>query len=71
MNFSPLKGLVYDVQKHNALMDYLDVLINMESSRLEGIVESHLIYRSQGKISALREMKNLRKNVIAAEGVNG
>jgi hypothetical protein len=71
MNFSPLKGLVYDVQKHNALMDYLDVLINMESSRLEGIVEPHLIYRSQGKISALREMKNLRKNVIAAEGVNG
>jgi hypothetical protein len=71
MNFSPLKGLVYDVQKHNALMDYLDVLINMESSRLEGIVEPHLIYRSQGKISALREMKNLRKNVIAAGGVNG
>ncbi len=71
MNFSPLKGLVYDVQKHNALMDYLDVLITMESSRLEGIIEPHLIYRSQGKISALRDLKNLRKNVIASEGVNG
>jgi len=67
MNLSPLKPLVYDAQKYNALMDYLNGRIEKEMRVLEDLTDPVHIYKSQGKIKAYRMLQNLRNEVIAAE----
>ena len=69
MNLSPLKPLVYDAQKYNALVEYLMNRIALESKRLEDLVEPQQIYVSQGRIKAYRSLLTLREEVINSEGL--
>lgn len=71
MNLSPLKPLVYDAQKYNALMDYVQTRITLESKRLEDLVEPQQIYLSQGRIKAYRSLLSLREEVINSEDQHG
>lgn len=71
MNLSPLKPLVYDAQKYNALMGYLEDRIARELKRLETTTDPIQIYQIQGRISAYRLLFNLRQEVINFEEHNG
>jgi hypothetical protein len=42
-------------------MDYIDLLIDTENKRVMSLSEPHEIYRSQGKLSNLYALKNLKE----------
>lgn len=71
MNLSPLKPLVYDAQKYNALMGYLDERISKELKRLEVTTDPIQIYQIQGRIQGLRLLFSLRDEVLNFEGNDG
>jgi hypothetical protein len=64
---SALKPLCYDVQKYDALVDYLHMRVGMEQKRLEDLTDPIQIHRSQGKIHALRALTKLRDEVISRD----
>ena len=64
---SALKPLVYDPQKYNALLDYLDMRIQREYKMLESSIDPIQIHRSQGKIQAFKLLKNLREEVLSGD----
>lgn len=66
-SLSPLKPLVHDAQKYDALMAYIDNKIERELKVLEDLIEPAQIYKSQGKIKAFRAMKNIRKEVMEGD----
>lgn len=67
MNLSPLKPLVHDAQKYNALIQYLQNRIAVESKRLEDLIEPQQIYVAQGRIKAFRTLLSLRDEVLSED----
>lgn len=67
MNLSPLKPLVHDAQKYNALIQYLQNRIALESKRLEDLIEPQQIYVAQGRIKAFRTLLSLRDEVLSED----
>jgi hypothetical protein len=65
--FSALKPFVHDAQKYNALIAYIDYRVSVEQRVLEDVEEPSRIYKSQGKIKALKELKRLREYVLASD----
>lgn len=59
---SNLKGLVNDKKQHDAFIEYLDYLINVEHKALEQ-GEGVAMHRSQGAIGVLRRLKSIRNEV--------
>lgn len=64
---SALKPVVHDAQKYNALMAYFDYRIKREHRSLEDLTDPIQIHRSQGKVHALRILKQLREEVLSLE----
>ena len=60
---SSLKPFVNDNRLWNAFLEELEIEISREQRTLEQLSEPNDIYRSQGKIMALRKLMKLRDKV--------
>ena len=63
MTMDKLKRLVNDPELHEAFLAYLHRKIGAEQKVLEQTTKMEDIYRSQGKILALRRLLSLREEV--------
>ena len=63
-----LKGVVNNPKTWEHLSNYLDFLIEIQQRSLEQTDNQVMMYRSQGAISALRRLKNLRDEVNRTNG---
>ena len=63
-----LKGVVNNPKTWEHLSNYLDFLIEIQQRSLEQTDNQVMMYRSQGAISSLRRLKNLRDEVNRTNG---
>ena len=62
-----LKGLVNNREQWEQFNNYLDYLINNQHKNLEQADTDIIVYRTQGAISILKRLKQLREEVY---GIN-
>jgi len=62
-----LKRIVNDPSLYKALMSELDYRIEIAQAKLEQAPDTVTIYRTQGAIRALRELKQIREKVNGPE----
>lgn len=63
MTMTKLKKLVNDHDLHEAFLDYISRKIAAEQKALEQTTKIEDVYRSQGKILALRRLLSIREEV--------
>lgn len=58
-----LKSFVNNKEQWDAFLEHLDVLIAREHKSMEGISDTVEIYRHQGSIRTLKNLKYLRESI--------
>lgn len=65
---SGVKPLVSDPMIYKGFLAYIEMSIDKEQNRLEIASDPKDFYRCQGTIKALRKLKQLRDEVLGADG---